>query len=1081
MSLMPGHPVPRSQWVESAEACAACGKRFSFFTSKENCPCCGRLFCSSCLSAQCTLFPMAAPKAVCLDCFRKTQDWRLSQLEQHAALTPADVGAASLPLSTSTEALELKLKALDEEFDRTKADTRRLREENDTLIDLLTAKDTCIAELTEELMKAVASADAAAQSAEKLQLQLRDERDQRESTARQLEEAEQRAASAAQASEAMNAQIQEHMQAKVEWEASAVKLQSAVRKAEDMSVQSAEELSELRAAMKTMNTYSEEKIKQLTAQLQSIVEASTHLQKDYDRNVESLRAAEQSRIASDAAHDKELQRLREDLSKATSALAQAQERYERQQISAPKITDDAAAVDGVEKQREIATLKEQLASSSAAQRHLQGELDRAVEEALRLREDGALKAEAAMALVSELRTQLNAQRTAVQQDLPREQEANARLRADLAEKERLVTKLRRGCFEAATAVRAGLGDLRGKLVETKLSYEEGLRSWQTWLSELRAAVEAALQQQALISAAASPSDIAALPHVPAATKSRWAQDTIVEELQYVSVSNVNVGTIAPVPGLEKWEFDTVAEAQRGGEADVLMRIGHQIALNLNLFPDRASQHRWVCLLATVQANYRANPYHNRVHAADVMQGVYALICRCPGLLAHMTTVEKRAVVFAAAVHDIRHPGRSEMFLRNTFDAMYMRYNASQVLEQMHTATAFHLLATPELDFTHGDMSDTEALEFHGLVAALIGCTFMGRHASLMEQWSRPLQEGKTYDVTVAADRQQTLSLFLHAADIGAQARGLAVAPKWLGIVEEMRAQGDEEAARGLPPSPGSSRSASLERGQLFFMEMFVVPLFDLVHQVFPSIESPMRNLRALHAHYCAALQETREFPPPVQYRTATKPVSNTVETTRTEALDAREAALKKREKALKQATQRLREATATVADRERQVGEKEAAVMRAETSVSTHRNERRSVPSSIDEEKLLRATTAVIAREARVERGVANVEKMTAALEEREAIASRLTEQLATIAEKVNQRRQLLRYREARVRGLEAALRAERLGNVSSEDYITGLASCPLVKPVTTATRFDRVSPPAVVVVKLESALEKLTSALRYM
>ncbi|GET90565.1 hypothetical protein, conserved [Leishmania tarentolae] len=1083
MSLMPGYPVPRAHWVGSAEMCASCSKRFSFFTSKENCPCCGRLFCSSCLSAQCVLSPAAPPKAVCLDCFRKAQDWRLSQLErqQQQSSTQADGGAVTPPVSTSMMTLESKLSALEEELDRVKANARHLREENDSLIDLLAAKDTCILKLREELMNNGVSAGTAAQFEEKLRAELQDAKNEKESMERLLNETQQRVASVAQANDAMRAQIQEHMQAKAEWESLEAKLKSELQNANDMTAQSLEELRELRATVNTTNAHSDEQIRQLSAKLQSIVETNSQLQEDYDRNVEALRTAEQTRIASDVQHDKEMQRLREDLATATAALTQTQTQYEQQQLCAMKASDDAATAIVAQKQREIDTLNEQLALSSATTKRLQGELDCAVKEAARLREEGALKAMDASTVTSERYTQMECQTSASQQELQRQQEENARLRVDLAEEERLVTKLQRACLQTATIVRDELDHIRGKLAETKLVYEEGQRSWQEGLRELRAVLRVVAQQRALEAAPTAALATGAVRNDAGMPKSRWAQPTIIEELQYPNVSEIDIAAIEPVSGLEMWEFDTVAEAQRGGEADVLLRVGYQIVLNLHLFPDRASLHRWVCFLATVQANYRDNPYHNRVHAADVLQGVYALICSCPGLLAHMTTVEKRAVLFAAAVHDIRHPGRSEMFLKNTFDATYMLYSGLQVLEQMHTATAFHLLITPDLDFTRGNMDDTEALQFHSLVAALIGCTFMGRHASLMEQWSRPLQDGKTYDVASAADRQQVLSLFLHAADIGAQARGLVVALKWLGIVEEMCAQGDEEAARGLPLSPGSSRSASLERGQIFFMEMFVVPLFDVVHQMFPSIESPVRNLRVVHAHYCALLQETRAFPPPVQYRTVTEPANTSAETPGAEILAAREAVVEKQEEAVEQSLHRLREATAAVMGREKLVREREAALITAEASFKSQLNEKPPAASSIDDEELLRAINTVMAREAEVQRRVEEVETMTAALEERETVACRLSEQLAAIAEKINRRRQVLRYREARVRELEAALRGERASELSSSDYVRARTCGSVAKRPSTAAPLGRLSPSSVKVVKLETALEKLTSALRYM
>ncbi|KAG5473920.1 hypothetical protein LSCM1_04556 [Leishmania martiniquensis] len=1066
---MPGHPVPRSQWVESAETCAACDKRFSFFISKENCPCCGRLFCSTCLSATCELFPMAPPKAVCPDCFRKTEDWRLGQREQQQTSSHGDTVAAAPP-PTSSAALEAKVKMYEEQFDAVKSNARQLREENDSLIDLLAAKDISIANLKEELTKADVLISDSAKAAGTLRAQLQDEPHERQSMERRFEEAVQRAATATQASDSMAEQIREHAEAKIASEALVARLEARAQKAEDKYTQSEQEMKELRAAMKAVNAHNAERIDELTARLQSMADANAHLQREYDRKVEVLHLAEQYRTAADEMHDVEVQHLRNYLTYAISTAMKVVEAYGGRQILATKAVYGAGSADAPARQCAINAVDERLNESNSAGQHDKGELSHSVGEAFRPQSEAALTAEPSGASAPKLCTSHGTEIAAAQQEVSSQREVNARLRAELADKERRLSELQRGCIEAATAARAELKGLRRRLSETKLAHAGWRDSCEACLIELQRVIEAAVSPVSVTGSEMSRTS---------ATKSRWARPTIVEEVQYPSVAEVDVRAIAPVPGLEQWEFDTVAEAQRGGEADVLMRIGHQVALNLHLFPDSASLHRWVCMLATVQANYRANPYHNQVHAADVLQGVYALMCSCPDLLAQMTAMEKRAVMFAAAVHDIRHPGRSEMFLKNTFDATYMQYNGLQVLEQMHTATAFHLLATPELDFTRGDMDDAEALQFHGLVAALIGCTFMGRHASLMEQWSCPLQKGEKYDLAVAADRQHVLSLLLHAADVGAQARGLAVAPKWLGIVEEMCAQGDEEAARGLPLSPGSSRNASLERDQLFFIETFVVPLFDLVHQLFPTIESPMRNLRAMHARYCMALQEARAFPPPVQYRKPTEPADSTAEASHAEYLNARQAALRNQEKALEQSMQRLREAAAAVASREKQVEERATAARKVEASFNSHRSDRQEAFSSIDEEELLRATAAVVAREAEVQQRAAEVEKMTAALEEREEIASRLAEQLADVAEKMNGRRRFLHYREARLRQFEAALRGAQGADLLSFNDVPSRMDYTGAKPAAAPASCDRISPASVKMVKLESALEKLTSALR--
>ncbi|KAG5499421.1 hypothetical protein JKF63_07984 [Porcisia hertigi] len=1076
MSLMPGYPVPTTQWVKSAEECAACGKRFSFFNSKDNCPCCGQLFCTKCLPGQCILAPMAKPTPVCLGCTQKIQNWLSSQHQRQGNSDQVDASAETVPLSTSMAALEAKLNALEGELHSTKSGACQLREENDRLVDLLAVKDARIAELKAELTRSDASPGAATESAEKLRVQVQEAMMECTAMKRRLKEAEERAEGAAQTNEVMVAQVQGYAKAKADWELLAEKLRSAVRQAEDLSAQSSEEVNKLRASMQAMKAHSERKIKELTDQLQSVTNANTQLQKDYDRNAEALHAAERCRISSDAQHSKELQLLREQLEKAATALAQKDERYEYHLGSTKRPAEDTATGSTTEVERELDTLNKRLAASNRDTQHFPEKISRAVEGDLHFQRNSVRRPQTAPPFTSGSLTKWELQERAVGHG-----EASAGRRAGLVGKERLVVKLQCRCREAAIVLRAKLDSLRAHLSETKMAYEEGQLAFQASLSTLRDAVEAAEDQRASeVAAVASASGTVPGRDAADATKSRWGQPTIIEDLRFPCVDGVDVHAIEAVSGLANWEFDTVAEAQRGGEADVLVRIGHQIALDLFLFPDEASLHRWACLLVTVQANYRANPYHNRVHAADVMQGVYALMCNCPSLLGHMTTVEKRAVVFAAAVHDLRHPGRSEAFLRNTFDATYLHYNGLQVLEQMHTATAFQLLARPELDFTSGDMSDEEALQFHGLVAALIGCTFMGRHASLMEQWSRPLQHGKTYDLAAAADRQQVLSIFLHAADLGAQSRGLVVSQKWVGVVEEMCAQGDEEAARGLPLSPGGSRSASFERGQLFFLETFVFPLFDLVHQLFPVIDSPMRNLRAVHAHYCAALRETtRAFPAPIQYRNATEPTSNEVVEPCVEALGVREAALEEQKRAVDQAIYRLRKATTAVTAREKRLGERETAEERVGTYSGSGRDEGEVTPLSTVEEELLRAATAVLECESEVGRRAAEVERMMAALEGREAIASGFSAQLAAIADRVNRRRQLVSCRERRVEHREEALRRERATDLCSSGSVTELTGCAAAERVTNIPPPDCVSPSCVTRVKLESALEKLNSALQ--
>ncbi|XP_039234485.1 uncharacterized protein LOC114003827, partial [Pipra filicauda] len=57
-------------------------------------------------------------------------------------------------------------------------------------------------------------------------------------------------------------------------------------------------------------------------------------------------------------------------------------------------------------------------------------------------------------------------------------------------------------------------------------------------------------------------------------------------------------------------------------------------------------------------------YHNSLHAADVLQSTHVLLAT-PALDAVFTDLEVLAALFAAAIHDVDHPGVSNQFLINT--------------------------------------------------------------------------------------------------------------------------------------------------------------------------------------------------------------------------------------------------------------------------------------------------------------------------------------------------------------------------------------------------------------------------------
>lgn len=85
--------------------------------------------------------------------------------------------------------------------------------------------------------------------------------------------------------------------------------------------------------------------------------------------------------------------------------------------------------------------------------------------------------------------------------------------------------------------------------------------------------------------------------------------------------------------------------------------------------------------------YKAdNSYHNALHAADVLHAchLFAVTSRFISL-AQVEHIHLFSYLFAAVIHDYKHPGVTNGYLVTTRDKLALRYNDRAVLESYHTA------------------------------------------------------------------------------------------------------------------------------------------------------------------------------------------------------------------------------------------------------------------------------------------------------------------------------------------------------------------------------------------------------------
>lgn len=132
----------------------------------------------------------------------------------------------------------------------------------------------------------------------------------------------------------------------------------------------------------------------------------------------------------------------------------------------------------------------------------------------------------------------------------------------------------------------------------------------------------------------------------------------------------------------------------------------------------------------IQDGYLDNSYHNKIHAADVMQTLHVYLKG--GLVSgNVSQLDILAALVAAAVHDYGHPGVNNMFEIKTESERAMLYNDQSVLENFHLTQVFKLLREDEYNI-FVNMTLDERRSIRDLMIAMILATDIGQHFNLLK-------------------------------------------------------------------------------------------------------------------------------------------------------------------------------------------------------------------------------------------------------------------------------------------------------------------------------------------------------------
>uniref|UniRef100_A0A8C9U7J4 Phosphodiesterase n=1 Tax=Scleropages formosus TaxID=113540 RepID=A0A8C9U7J4_SCLFO len=322
--------------------------------------------------------------------------------------------------------------------------------------------------------------------------------------------------------------------------------------------------------------------------------------------------------------------------------------------------------------------------------------------------------------------------------------------------------------------------------------------------------------------------------------------------------------------LNKWGLNIfrVAEYSNNRPLSCIMYAIFQERDLLKTF--RIPVDTFMTYVMTLEDHYHANvAYHNSLHAADVTQSTHVLLST-PALNEVFTDLEILAALFAAAIHDVDHPGVSNQFLINTNSELALMYNDESVLENHHLAVGFKLLHEENCDIFQ-NLSKRQRQTLRKMVIDMVLATDMSKHMSLLADLKTMVETKKVTSSGVLmldhyTDRIQVLRNMVHCADLSNPTKPLDVYRQWTErIMEEFFRQGDKERERGMEISPMCDKhTASVEKSQVGFIDYIVHPLWetwgDLVH---PDAQEILDTLEDNRDWYQSTIPQSPSPPPDI--------------------------------------------------------------------------------------------------------------------------------------------------------------------------------------------------------------------------
>jgi hypothetical protein len=298
----------------------------------------------------------------------------------------------------------------------------------------------------------------------------------------------------------------------------------------------------------------------------------------------------------------------------------------------------------------------------------------------------------------------------------------------------------------------------------------------------------------------------------------------------------------------EYDFNLFELAQLSGNHSLYL-LSHHLFAQAKLFElfvipmDKFSN----CIFA-IENGYHADlPYHNSIHASDVLHCIHNL-ANSPKIKVIWSDIELLAMYFAAIIHDHDHPGLTNNYLVTTSDSKAALYNDKAVLENHHCASSFAILSKKENNFL-AHLTKAEFKSIREIVVDLVLATDLSQHFTLLSMFKSKVfyvdlnfkvASPDTYDPYENRDDRMLLyKILIKCSDVSNPTKDLPIYKSWSRLITaEFYSQGDMEKRLNIPVSPYMDReNPNVPGNQIGFIDYVVQPIFGALdtYQSIPSI------------------------------------------------------------------------------------------------------------------------------------------------------------------------------------------------------------------------------------------------------